>query len=123
VRHFISINLGKDINRVERELRGLWLFILFLSMDRYCYNIVREAEFVLPDEVKDYYDAFHNGYAKREESQAKSATTTGIEFLIGVAHYFGIEVVFNKSPEIARTTIEEIGHLYVHGLGHASEKN
>ncbi len=59
VRHFISLNLGNGLNRVEREMRGLWLFILFLSMDRYCYNIVREAEFVLPNEVRDYYDAFH----------------------------------------------------------------
>jgi AcrR family transcriptional regulator len=62
VRHFITLNLGVGLNRLERELRGLWLFILFLSMDRNCYNIVREAEFVLPYEVRDYYDAFHRGY-------------------------------------------------------------
>jgi len=32
VRHFITLNLGNGLNRLERELRGLWLFILFLSM-------------------------------------------------------------------------------------------
>jgi len=37
--------------------------------------------------------------------------------MIGIAHYLGIEVIFNKSPEIARNTIEEIGNFYMHGLG------
>ncbi len=117
VRHFISMNLGSGLNPVEREMRGLWLFILFLSMDRYCYNIVREAEFVLPNEVRDYYDAFHRGYLKRENSSLTCDTTTCIEFMLGVAHYLGIEVVFDNSPEIARQTIEEMGQLYMHGLG------
>ncbi len=116
VRHFISMNLGSGLNPVEREMRGLWLFILFLSMDRYCYNIVREAEFVLPNEVRDYYDAFHRGYLKRENSSFTCDTTTCIEFMLGVAHYLGIEVVFDNSPEIARQTIEEMGQLYMHGL-------
>ncbi|SLM17512.1 putative Transcriptional regulator [uncultured spirochete] len=117
VRHFISLNLGNGLNRVEREMRGLWLFILFLSMDRYCYNIVREAEFVLPNEVRDYYDAFHRGYLKREDASLTCDSTTCIEFMLGVAHYLGIEVIFDKSPEIARQTIEEMGQLYIHGLG------
>ncbi len=117
VRHFISMNLGSGLNRVEREMRGLWLFILFLSMDRYCYNIVREAEFILPNEVRDYYDAFHRGYLKQEDSSLTCDPTTSIEFMLGVAHYLGIEVVFDNSPEIARQTIEEMGQLYMYGLG------
>lgn len=116
VRHFITLNLGNGLNRLERELRGLWLFILFLSMDRYCYNIVREAEFVLPEEVRSYYDAFHRGYLKREDSTITCDTTTCIEFMLGVAHYLGIEVIFDKSPDNARQVIEEIGYLYTHGL-------
>ncbi|GAB6275750.1 MAG: TetR family transcriptional regulator [Rectinema sp.] len=117
VRHFISLNLGNGLNRVEREMRGLWLFILFLSMDRYCYNIVREAEFVLPNEVRDYYDAFHRGYLKRDDPSLTCDATTCIEFMLGVAHYLGIEVVFDNSPEIARQVIEEMGQLYMYGLG------
>lgn len=117
VRHFITLNLGSNLNRLERELRGLWLFILFLSMDRYCYNIVREAEFVLPDEVRAYYDAFHRGYLKRENSSIMFDETTSIEFMLGVAHYLGIEVIFDKSPDNARQVIEELGYLYTHGFG------
>jgi len=122
VRHFISMNLGSGLNPVEREMRGLWLFILFLSMDRYCYNIVREAEFVLPNEVRDYYDAFHRGYLKRENPSFTCDTTTCIEFMLGVAHYLGIEVIFDNSPEIARQTIEEMGELYMHGLGDGAHR-
>jgi len=116
VRHFITLNLGNGLNRLERELRGLWLFILFLSMDRNCYNIVREAEFVLPSEVRDYYDAFHRGYLRREDAALSCESTTCIEFMLGVAHYLGIEIIFDNSPETARHVIEEIGKLYMHGL-------
>ncbi len=116
VRHFITLNLGNGLNRLERELRGLWLFILFLSIDRNCYNIVREAEFVLPNEVRDYYDAFHRGYLRREDASFGCESTTCIEFMLGVAHYLGIEIIFDNSPETARHVIEEIGNLYMHGL-------
>lgn len=116
VRHFITLNLGNGLNRLERELRGLWLFILFLSMDRNCYNIVREAEFVLPNEVRDYYDAFHRGYLRREDATLNCDSTTCIEFMLGVAHYLGIEIIFDTSPETARHVIEEIGTLYMRGL-------
>lgn len=121
VRHFITLNLGVGLNRLERELRGLWLFILFLSMDRNCYNIVREAEFVLPNEVRDYYDAFHRGYLRREDTSLRCDSTTCIEFMLGVAHYFGIEIIFDNSPETARQVIEELGALYTQGL--LSRKN
>ncbi|MCX8013336.1 MAG: TetR/AcrR family transcriptional regulator, partial [Rectinema sp.] len=116
VRRFITLNLGPNLNRLEREMRGLWLFLLFLSMDRYCYNIVREAEFVLPDEVRSYYESFRKGYLKQEIKDFAQDETTSIEFLLGVAHYLGIEVIFDHSPENARMVIEELAELYVHGL-------
>lgn len=117
VRRFITINLSPTLNRLERELRGLWLFIVFLSLDRHCYGIVREAEFVLPAAVRDYYGAFARGYAKREISLRETDLTTAIEFMLGIAHYLGIEVIFDHSPESARNVIAEIGELFRHGLG------
>lgn len=116
VRHFISLNMGEGLNRYERELRGLWLFIVFLSLDPNCYNIVREAEFVLPEDVNRYYGAFTDGYRKNREGSGGADETTSIEFLIGVAHYLGLEVVFDESPGNARALIEEIGLLMREGL-------
>jgi AcrR family transcriptional regulator len=116
LRHYISSNMGDGLNRSERELRGLWLFTSYLATDSYCYNIVREAEFVLPDAVSAYYDAFVKGYRKSSEGSGGLDEGTSIEFLLGVAHYFGLEVVFDPSAIDAKTRIREIGALLRCGL-------
>ena len=117
VRHFISINIDPSLNRLERELRGLWLFIVYLSLDRHCYGIVREAEFVLPAAVSAYYDAFVRGYRAQNDVSGENDEVTAIEFMLGVAHYLGIEVIFDRSPENARNIIGEIGEFYRGGFG------
>lgn len=116
LRRFISLNLVDDLNPLERELRGLWLFIVFLSLDKHCYNLVREAEFVLPTAAREYYAAFVHGYRNRLSTPKELDETTVIEFLLGTAHYLGIEVVFEHSPENARNVIAEIGEYYKSGL-------
>jgi AcrR family transcriptional regulator len=122
VRSFISRNLdaGLDLNRLEREMRGLWLFLVYLAIDKNCYNIVREAEFVLPSAVREYYGAFVEGYRKGGGAygppDAHVHEATAIEFLLGIAHYFGIEVAFDESPGNARAVVETIGSYLVGGL-------
>ena len=117
VRRFISINIDLSLNRLERELRGLWLFIVYLSLDRNCYGIVREAEFVLPAAASAYYDAFVRGYREHTEVSEMDDEVTAIEYMLGVAHYLGIEVIFDKSPENAKNVIGEIGEFYRSGFG------
>jgi AcrR family transcriptional regulator len=117
VRQFISINIDPSLNRLERELRGIWLFIVYLSLDRNCYGIVREAESILPESAKEYYEAFVRGYKKNSEGSGPYDLDTTIEFLQGVAHYLGLEVVFDESPENAKSIITEIGEFYRKGFG------
>ena len=124
VRAFISMNLAgaAGLNALEYELRGLWLWLVYLSMDPNCYNIVREAEFVLPATVREYYGAFAAGYKKRPASlritrMAPSLNEgTAIEFLMGLAHYFGMEATFDASPINARALVETLGGYLAHGL-------
>ena len=120
VRSFIARNLApsgsRALNRLERELRGLWLWLIYLSRDRNCYAIVREAEFVLPAAVRDYYGAFVQGYHKNPEGNGDADPATAIEFLLGIAHYLGLEAAFDGVPGTARTLVEEIGRHLVHGL-------
>ncbi len=104
------------LNRLERELRGLWLWLVYLSIDKDCYAIVREAEFVLPSAVKEYYGAFVKGYGKNPEGNGYGDQGTAIEFLLGIAHYFGIEVAFDESPANARAAIEAIGRYLSRGF-------
>ncbi len=126
IRAFISGNLGseaaKNLNALEFELRGLWLWLVYLSLDKHCYNIVREAEFVLPEAVRDYYGAFASGYRRRPAALRVTTANpeldeeTSIEFLLGLAHYFGLEVAFDDSPSNARALVETIGGYLLRGF-------
>ncbi|MDR3672529.1 MAG: TetR/AcrR family transcriptional regulator [Holophaga sp.] len=125
VRAFISRNLATPetgpLNPLEYELRGLWLWLFYLSLDKYC-NLVREAEFVLPSSVGGYYDRFIEGYRRRppELQVVRPASGidegTAIEYLLGLAHYFSIETAFEDSPKNARALVETIGGYLTHGL-------
>jgi AcrR family transcriptional regulator len=125
VRAFIAGNLaasGTPLNALEYELRGLWLWLIYLSIDKRCYNIVREAEFVLPAAVRNYYAAFAAGYRKRPPRLRVTSAApaidegTAIEYLMGLAHYFGLEAAFDESPVDARALVETIGRHLARGL-------
>jgi AcrR family transcriptional regulator len=126
VRGFISRNLtppgAAPLNALEFELRGLWLWLVYLSIDKNCYNIVREAEFVLPATVQEYYGAFAKGYRKRPPALKATGAVPGmdeetaIDYLMGLAHYFGMETAFDESPVNARARVETIGGYLSRGL-------
>jgi AcrR family transcriptional regulator len=125
-RAFISMNLAGPgaggLNALEFELRGLWLWLVYLSIDKHCYNIVREAEFVLPAAVRDYYGAFAAGYLKRPAKLRVTRAAPGIdegtaiEYLMGLAHYFGMEAAFDTSPVNARALVATLGGYLTRGL-------
>jgi AcrR family transcriptional regulator len=126
VRAFIARNLvapgAAPLNALEVELRGLWLWLIYLSIDKRCYTIVREAEFVLPTPVRDYYSAFAAGYRKRPPLLRVTSAAPGIdegtaiEYLMGIAHYFGLEAAFDDSPVDARALVETIGRYLARGF-------
>jgi AcrR family transcriptional regulator len=120
VRSFIAQNLpprdGAPLNRLERELRGLWLWLVYLSIDKDCYPLVREAEFVVPSAVLDYYGHFAVGYRKNPEGNGDADQQTAIEFLLGIAHYLGIESAFDTSPANSRAAVEAIAGYLSHGF-------
>jgi len=126
VRAFISSNLAnpgtESLNALEYELRGLWLWLVYVSIDRHCYDLVREAEFVLPATVREYYGAFAAGYHHRPPGRRVTMAAPGmdeetaIEYLMGLAHYFGLETAFDESPVNARALVETIGGYLARGL-------
>lgn len=119
IRGFISINLDHDLTRLEQELQGIYLFSFFLTLDPHCYPIVREAEFVLPGAVKEYYDAFQAGYEKNLGDPGGLHRPTVINYLMGISHYFGIEVAFDESPQNVRNVVRTLGSYLARGVGSA----
>jgi len=121
LRRFIASNLAAEgLNRLEREMRGLWLFMHYLQSDTYFYNIVRQGEFILPEEARAYYAAFIAGYAKRPLSKNGLAAGidegTAVEFLLGVGHYLGIESILAAGSGSIRDKIEAIGRYFARGF-------
>ncbi len=124
VRHFISVNLSTGLNRLERELQGIYLFGVFLSLDRWCYNIVREGEFVAPARVRAYYAAFEHGYDKLGDDGLDPALSaadplyraSSVEFLLGISHYYGIELLFDGFRGSAKSVVGSIAGYLSEGL-------
>ena len=125
-RAFISKNLAPSgygaLNALDYELRGLWLWLVYLSIDKNCYNIVREAEFVLPAAVRAYYAAFADGYRRRPKGLRVNRAAPGvdeetaIQYLMGLAHYFGLEAAFDESPVDARALVVALGGYLAFGF-------
>ncbi|MBU0927349.1 MAG: TetR/AcrR family transcriptional regulator [Spirochaetes bacterium] len=123
IRRFISANMTLGLNRLEEEMQGIFLFGVYLSLDPYCYNIAREGEFVSLQTVKEYYAAFRRGYLKKGAAGFDPAAAadpayvdSAIEFLMGISHYYGMEVAFDESPHNARSIVEGVGDYLQHGL-------
>jgi len=124
IRRFIAQNLTPGLNRLEEEMQGIFLFGVYRSLDHWCYNIAREGEFVSLPTVKEYYAAFRHGYLKMGAAGMDPASVaadpgyldSAIEFMMGISHYYGMEVAFDESMHNARAIVEGIGDFLAHGL-------
>ncbi len=115
-RRFITSHLDSRFNRLENELRGMFLFVQYFSSRRHYYEIVREAEFVVKDTVRRYYDRFTDGYGKNLSDTREYDMYTLSNALIGISHYLGIEILFTQFDLDAERVILEIGRYLQSGL-------
>lgn len=117
IRTFIRRNLRHDDHPALRELRGMLLFSFYITaIDRSCYNIVREGEFVVPDAVRRYYDAFESGYHHRAADFRDLDVGIAANFLMGLSHYLGLELLYDGNTNRAQHLINGLaGHLK-HGI-------
>ncbi|MFW6209712.1 MAG: TetR/AcrR family transcriptional regulator, partial [Spirochaetota bacterium] len=115
-RRFISVNLNTSLNRTEQEIQGMYLFYEHFKQNRSYYSIVREAEFVVNEEVTAYYDKFERGYNKTLNHIKTEDKKLVANALMGISHYFGIESIFSRNVDDIQSTILHIGRLLYQGL-------
>lgn len=121
-RRFISQNLPTGTSRLEQEVQGIMLFLAYFRQHPEYYRIVREAEFVVGEEVRDYYDRFVDGYVK---NLAETRLTTPrkkrvlANALLGISHYLGIDVFFADTAPAAdeQKIVRELAKLMHRGVG------
>jgi len=115
-RRYLSEHLPRGASRWEIELRGMWAFLTYFGRHPEYYEIVREAEFVRPAAVRDYYDAFEEGYCLSLGGFPGKQRLVIANFLMGLSHYLGIEVIFSKGVADAKQTVRALGTLLASGV-------
>lgn len=118
LRRFISLNMPECHSGIEEELAGIYLFCLYLSFDPACYPVVRQAEYVVPEVTREYYDSFLRGYLKRKGWPPGGYDPgTVANFCIGIAHYVGMEFSYSASHKDIKSLLEGLIVYYKGGLG------
>ncbi|MGM0641468.1 MAG: TetR/AcrR family transcriptional regulator [Thermotogota bacterium] len=115
-RRFITKNTTSSINRFEKELRGIYLFLKFFSQNKDYYEIVREAEFVVNKDVKDYYESFEKGYLKNLKDIKYNSNVLISNILMGISHYMGIEKFYLEKILDEKEIIKELKCHMINGI-------
>ncbi len=116
LRGYISSNLDSGLSRFEQELQGWIIFLQYFTTHVQNYQIVREAEFVIRDAAREYYDTFEQGYVKNLRNLRVANPVLAANFLTGIAHHLGIEYFFSKSIDHTIQTVSELGRLICRGI-------
>jgi AcrR family transcriptional regulator len=115
-RHFLRTHQVPTQSRWHQEVQGIWNFLHYFSRHPEYYEIVREAEFVVPQSVREYYDAFERGYVANLSELPPDQRAITANFLMGISHYLGIEVLYQKRVTDVAGAVRDLGRLLAHGL-------
>jgi len=115
-RYFLAKEKGAPVNRLEQELLGIRHFLEYFSLNREFYEIVREAEFVNRESVRNYYNDFEKGYLKSLAVRDGIDRETMANFLIGFSHYMGIEFLFSRNLPRADESLNRVKTLFSRGI-------
>ncbi|HAK46636.1 MAG TPA: hypothetical protein DCO79_12055 [Spirochaeta sp.] len=116
VRYYLRNKQVLSHNRLNQELEGMWNFVNYFKEFPEFYEIIREAEFVSREWVKDYYDRFARGYEKNMDDYPEQEQRTMANFLIGLNHYLGIEMVLCERRDDLAEIILRMGEFLSEGI-------
>ena len=116
LRKHINRNIGPRLSRIEQELRGINLFLNYFQNRAGHYRIIREAEFYLPEAVREYYDRFEAGYMKNLKDVSLDNKAASGNFLMGIAHFLGLSLKNVEVPGDLSQFIRDLGVLFNKGF-------
>lgn len=117
-RHYLSEMVNSNGNRLEQEIFGIWYFLNYFDKRLEYYSIVREAEFVGKEVVREYYDSFEHGYLRNLSCVSEDNRVCAANFLIGLSHYTGIEVLHRKRIKDVPLFINNLSLLLKNGINY-----
>ena len=116
IRYFLQKNLHPDQDRLCQEVTGMGYFSRYFMARREFYSIIRQAEFVSESWVRDYYNRFESGYRRNLGIRDVQAAGTTANFLMGLSHYLGIEVIFSQRVSDLSSLLNALGGYLKDGL-------
>lgn len=115
-RHYLSSQAKTYGSRLEQEVHGVWHFLSYFSNHTEYYEIIREAEFIAKAQVRKYYDDFEAGYMNNLDISDREIRKVASNFLMGIAHYTGIEVLMTKRITEIPRFLGELAKLMQNGI-------
>ena len=116
LRYFLKTEVSCDRDRLCREVDGMGCFARFFMDRPEFYSIVRQAEFVAETWVRDYYDRIEDGYRRNLGIENDRQAVTTANFLMGLSHYMGIELIFSDRVSDPAALLRTLGGYLKEGL-------
>jgi len=116
LRYFLKVNVRSDRDRLYREVLGMGFFARYFMARPEFYSIVRQAEFVTETWVRDYYNRIEEGYRRNLNIDDPRQACTTANFLMGLSHYMGIELIFSDRVSDPAALLKTLGGYLKEGL-------
>ncbi|THB67762.1 MAG: TetR family transcriptional regulator [Spirochaetaceae bacterium] len=116
IRWYIALRSDPTLPRLYSELLALRLFLHFFSSHKEYYQIAREAEFTPTKAMAEYYDGFEQTYIQTFDSEQMENPRVVANYLMGLAHYAGIEYIFSRTVEDVTAVLKELEQLLQKGV-------
>ena len=111
IKNYINTNIAKCKTRYEMEKEGLKAFIRFGHTHPQCYKIIWGSSHIDPALFEDYYIRFAKSYVTALKKYSDELITidysTAAWFLMGVANFICLKVIFNNK----RLSAKELNKL------------
>lgn len=103
-------------NRIRKELHGWAVFLAYFEDRKHYYEILREAEFVLPESARNYYNRLETGYLKNLNGLRIEDSHLATNYLLGLGHYLGVEYFFSDMVLDSEALLIELGRMLYRGV-------
>lgn len=120
-RQWIAGRVETATDRISAERIGIQAFLEFVREHKNLYRIVMEAQFVLPDAYRDYFEAFAEAYSRQltEAAQKGEIRQSGEEFvwaLIGMSVFLGLRYSIWDESQDPKAIANAVADLLENGL-------
>jgi AcrR family transcriptional regulator len=126
VRHALTEAASSASNRREAEELGFREFLRFTAENPALYRVIRQAEFVAPDVLREHYDRFVGAYAKRlreamDAGEIAESDPDLLAFVLaGAAELFGLRLDLWPEDPLSEEQFRELMRIIWRTLGEAT---